>query len=220
MKTMSVAWRRGFTLIELLVVISIMAILAALTLLVLNSVKGPQYTKVAEAELAQIACALDEYKAQYGVFPPSNPKNPMLNPLYYELLGVTNSSGNYVTLDQAASVPVSGYASAFNVAGAINCAKAANAENGQAGHFLTGLPPNRIGSVLTGAVAVSNLVTSVGGPDQNYMTALQNQGFGGNPFHYLYPGTNNPGSYDLWIDLSIKGKTNRISNWSQPARIL
>jgi hypothetical protein len=27
--------------------------------------------------------------------------------------------------------------------------------------------------------------------------------------------TNNPGSYDLWMDVFYSGKTNRISNWSQ-----
>jgi hypothetical protein len=27
--------------------------------------------------------------------------------------------------------------------------------------------------------------------------------------------TNNPGSFDLWIDVLYGGKTNRISNWSK-----
>ena len=37
-----------------------------------------------------------------------------------------------------------------------------------------------------------------------------------NPWHYnpINP-TNNPDSYDLWIDVVWRGKTNRISNWSK-----
>ena len=42
--------------------------------------------------------------------------------------------------------------------------------------------------------------------------------FGGlpdvNPFRYLYPGTNNPSSYDLWVQLKISGKMYLICNWS------
>jgi hypothetical protein len=52
------------------------------------------------------------------------------------------------------------------------------------------------------------------------MAALAAAGFSGNPFRYVYPGTNNPSSYDLWIDLSISGKTNRISNWTRQPQIL
>jgi len=32
--------------------------------------------------------------------------------------------------------------------------------------------------------------------------------------------TNNVGSYDLWMDLAIRGKTYRISNWTGTCRFL
>jgi hypothetical protein len=32
--------------------------------------------------------------------------------------------------------------------------------------------------------------------------------------------TNNPTSYDLWVDLLIGGKTNRVSNWSKDPQIV
>jgi hypothetical protein len=38
---------------------------------------------------------------------------------------------------------------------------------------------------------------------------------GVNPFRYVYPGVNNPGGYDLWVQLSIYGKTYLICNWSR-----
>ena len=81
---------RAFTLIELLVVISIMGLLAALIFPVAGAVKRQQYLKTASGELAQIETALDNYKAKYGVYPPSNPNNPLVNQLYYELIGTTN----------------------------------------------------------------------------------------------------------------------------------
>jgi len=41
-----------------------------------------------------------------------------------------------------------------------------------------------------------------------------------NPWRYNSANpTNNPGSYDLWIQLKIGGKTNLISNWSKQAQI-
>ena len=37
-----------------------------------------------------------------------------------------------------------------------------------------------------------------------------------NPWRYNsgHP-TNNPNSYDLWVDVLIRGKTNRFCNWSR-----
>jgi len=207
--------RGAVTLIELLVVISIMAVLAALTMPVLAAVKRHQYLGVARVELNQIATALEYYKVHYGIYPPSNPSNPALNPLYYEFSGVTNAGGTIETMDGASAVPASGYSSMFNVAGAVNSSKGSGDEAARAPDFLAGLKQARIGSVVIGGVAVSNLITSVGGPDQSYLTSLMGQGFGGNPFRYTCPGTNNPNTFDLWIDLQIRGSTNRISNWNQ-----
>jgi hypothetical protein len=32
--------------------------------------------------------------------------------------------------------------------------------------------------------------------------------------------THNPGQYDLWVDLLVDGKTNRISNWSDTRQVV
>ena len=41
-----------------------------------------------------------------------------------------------------------------------------------------------------------------------------------NPWRYNSSNpTNNPGSYDLWIQLKIAGKTNLICNWSKQVQI-
>jgi hypothetical protein len=42
-----------------------------------------------------------------------------------------------------------------------------------------------------------------------------------NPWHYNSSNpTNNPGSYDLWMDFISQGKTNRVSNWSKDPQIV
>ena len=61
------------------------------------------------------------------------------------------------------------------------------------------------------------LICSVGGPDAIYHPlGVQDL----NPWRYnsLNP-TNNPGSYDLWIQLRIGGKTNLICNWTKQVQI-
>jgi len=44
---------------------------------------------------------------------------------------------------------------------------------------------------------------------------------GVNPFRYISTNpTHNPNSFDLWIDISVQGKTLRICNWSEePIRL-
>jgi prepilin-type N-terminal cleavage/methylation domain-containing protein len=212
----------GFTLIELLVVIAIMAILASFTMVVLSGISKTKYRSIASGELAQIENALEDFKAKYGVYPPSNanPGGMLLPPLYYELNGVrqTNEATgkNYVTLDNSARIPVNQVPAVLGVGGFVNCTTGSGEDATPARNFLQGLKQNRIGSVILNQVAFSNLVTSVGGPDVRYTplgTGIQYVNV--NPFRYIYPGTNNPNSYDLYVQLVISGQTNLICNWSK-----
>ena len=214
---------KGFTLIELLVVIAVITIIAGLTLTVIHGIEKTKNINIARAELEQISSALDNYKNQYGVYPPSNPQAvtntlaTMVNPLYYELVGVTNNLAKqaYVTLDGASSVSYNSYTAAngFDLGGPINCAKpGSDSENAKARNFLPGLKSTLIGTNNSGALNL--LVTSVRGPDATYMPqgpGVQDM----NPFRYVYPGTNNPNSYDLWVKLQISGNTYLICNWTK-----
>ena len=169
----------AFTLIELLVVISIMGLLAALIFPVTGMVKRREYLNAASAEMNQIETALDNYKAKYGVYPPSNPSlSPRYNTLYYELSGVTNITPNsasqtYQTLDSECTIDAAAYNSAFSaggssIGGIINCSKGSGEDATVAQDFLPGLKANRYGTSLTpGGVAITNLITSVRGPDAN-----------------------------------------------------
>ena len=208
--------RRGFTLIELLVVISIIAVLAALIIPVAGSVARSRKIGVVKAEMETIKTALENYKAKYGIYPPAA-ANAVTNQLFYELTGTTVNNANFVTLDGVYFIPTNNVSSLFGVGGFINCAKGSGEDAVSARNFLPGLKATQ---VATNTVGIAYLVTSVGGPDsipQQYEPLVN---VVGNPFRYLYPGTNNPGSYDLWVDLRFSGKINRVSNWSAQTQII
>jgi hypothetical protein len=92
--------------------------------------------------------------------------------------------------------------SAYGVSGFVNCSKGSGEDAVLAKNFLPGLSSKLIAYNVTNPPPVSTaiLITSVGGPDVNYQP-LNAQDV--NPIRYVYPGINNPNSYDLWIQLSI-----------------
>jgi len=222
---------RGFTLVELLIVISIIGVLSGFILSVVGAAFKNKYENTAKSEMALIEAALERYKAAYGVYPPSGalgqPNRFTVNPLYFELEGVTNNNGVFVTKDGQNSVKSSnvggttGTNGSFGVTGFINCDKGGGDDYVAAKVFLPGLRANEIGSVTnppgSGIPGVAILVSSVGGPDVKY------QPLGGqnlNPWRYnSVDPTNNPGGYDLWIQLRISGKTNLICNWSKQVQV-
>jgi prepilin-type N-terminal cleavage/methylation domain-containing protein len=210
--------RRAFTLIELLVVIAIMATLAALLLPVMGAVKKHQYIYNTQAEMAQLETAIDRYKAAYGFYPPDHPgslTNALVNQLYYELVGTvynpTNTTPDYTTLDGSAKIKVTDVNLTFGVGGFMNCTNLGTGEDASAArNFLPELKPGQIG---TNSVGVTLLIGSVGGPDANYKPLDQQDV---NPWRYNSSNpTNNPGSYELWIQLSIGRQTNLICNWTK-----
>jgi prepilin-type N-terminal cleavage/methylation domain-containing protein len=222
----------AFTLVELLTVIAVIAIIAALIFPVARTVKRQTIIHSAQAQMAQIQTALERYKSVYGFYPPASAW-ALTNQLYYELEGTvrTNVGGAdyYETLDHSVRTPVAVLASAFGagVGGFMNCNKpgadeaAARAEN-----FLTELNTNQFSPLgLNNNMAVTVLVTPVGGPDAGYnpvynpLATAYNNNSDVNPWRYNYPGTNNPGSYDLWIQLDIAGKTNLVCNWTKTVEI-
>ncbi len=215
----------GFTLIELLVVIAIMGTLAAMLLAVVSRVKRTQYIFNTRAELEQLTTAIERYKAAYGFYPPSNATNTIHNPLYYELVGVTYDPTNnvYVTLDGQTSITPGTLANTIGVAGIMNCTKGSGEDASAARDFLPDLKPKQWSTITnsSGSPAYTNfvLVASVGGPDATYLAP----GVGVpdlNPWRYNSANpTNNPGAYDLYVQLVIGGKTNLVCNWTKQVQI-
>ncbi len=61
------------------------------------------------------------------------------------------------------------------------------------------------------------IVTSLRWPDGHPYQPVPGLAYKGiNPWRYNSSNpTNNPGTYDLWVDVIIDGKTNRFGNWSK-----
>ena len=224
--------RCAFTLIELLTVIAIIGVIAALILPVAGAVKKRQYLYNAQAEMEKVATAIDRYKAAYGFYPPDNQLIPVANPmiinqLYYELTGTTNiipapNPPVYQSLDGSLpTLKAAQVQSSFGVGGFMNCSKAASGEDAStARDFLPDLRQKQIWSGYTNNhanVGVNLLICSVGGPDPTYKPlGVQNL----NPWRYNSSSpANNPGSYDLWVQLVIGKQTNLICNWTKQVQI-
>jgi prepilin-type N-terminal cleavage/methylation domain-containing protein len=206
----------AFTLIELLIVISIIAILAAMIIPISGAVSRSKIRAKARVELERVATAIDLYKAKLGHYPPDNLGNPATNQLYFELLGTTFTNGTYVTIDGSAQIRQSSLPTVFGlnpngtakVGGIINCTQASSGDESRvASSFLTGLKPDEVATIATGPDNVKLLVAGVPGPVGRLNTIA----------YVSSSPTNNPNSYDLWVDIVISGRTNRLSNWSKEA---
>jgi prepilin-type N-terminal cleavage/methylation domain-containing protein len=214
--------RQAFTLIELLVVISIIAVLAAFLFPVAGVVKRRQYISQTQAEMGKLVSAIEGYKNAYDFYPPSSPNDAQVPQLYYELIGTTISVvggvTNYVTLDNSTQIKLTDVPAAFSgVNGFVNCTKGSGEDASPAKNFLPGLSPKEYGNKTNNNVfPVTILLGAAGGPDVSY----QPFGVSGvNPWRYVCPGTNNPSSYDLWMQLSISGKKYLVCNWSKQVQI-
>jgi prepilin-type N-terminal cleavage/methylation domain-containing protein len=212
--------RRAFTLIELLVVIAVIAIIAAFLVPLGAAVKRHSLINRAQAELAQLETAIDRYHAAYGFYPPST-TNYLTGQLYYELEGTTYDSTNnlFTTLDGGQILTAANVNNAFSVGGFMNCNKPAAVEDStKARNFLPDLKPGQFGIVTNNGVGVYVILTAVGGPDPLYQPIGAS---GVNPWRYNSSSpTNNPGAYDLWIQLSIGSTFSNANNFINPHKYL
>ena len=197
----------AFTLIELLVVIAVIGILAGLLLAAMPQISTKRSRAVAYSELFQIQTAIEAFKTTYGIYPPDNTNSVYVNQLYYELVGTTNTpSGNgYGTLDgrdfiSQANVGV------FYVSGFVNSSASAKGtdERAAAVTFLKEVKRAQIGTTNNVQVLVCSEQSVA--PNSKDICAWR--------YNSSKP-VNNPASYDLWVDLYLGGRTNRISNWSK-----
>jgi prepilin-type N-terminal cleavage/methylation domain-containing protein len=228
--------RLGFTLIELIVVIAIIGLLAAMIIPVAGVVSRQKQIKTAQTQLSALQLAIDSYKTKLGFYPPDNTNNPAINQLYFELMGTTNNGAGaakppnlWVTMDGSAQIgttplPSDPYniSQIFNVVGFANSSTRAHSDDAgsAATSFLNNLTPNQIGLYDPAVPDVKLLVCSVTWPSDKTPSPISLMP-AENPFRYIssHP-TNNTGSYDLWVDLVISGKTNRVCNWStQPIKL-
>jgi prepilin-type N-terminal cleavage/methylation domain-containing protein len=120
----------AFTLIELLLVISIIGIVAGLSVAAMSGAGEARDRKAVEAQKAKLILAIEDYKAKYGSYPPDRPgttvNNAHWNPLAYELGGMRRSGVNFQAEADPSHVVtpamVSGY---FGLTGLLNATPSA-----------------------------------------------------------------------------------------------
>lgn len=205
----------AFTLIELLVVIAVMAILAALVIPITGAVSRSKIRSKARAQLEQIATGIELYKAKLGHYPPDNRINPGMNQLYFELLGTTVSNVNgqmlYTTLDGSARIKTSSLTALFNAGGIINSSQGTGGDEGRvAARFISSIKPDQVATITNAVIDPNTELVKI------FISGTPSQAGGVNNVFYVSSSpTNNPNSYDLWVDVLINGKTNRLSNWNK-----
>lgn len=209
--------RAAFTLIELLTVIAVIAIIAGLLMPVFNMVERKSMLQQANAEMQQLITAIDNYHAHYGFYPPGNaiPALATTNQLYYELLGTTatNNAASFTTLDNSATVLSATIMTYFNVSGFMGCSRGSGDDAVQAQSFLPALKTSQIATNGDISLIVTAVNSGPGYAPLPGFKALNGTGIA-NPWRYVYPGVNNPNSYDLWVKVIVGGKTNLICNWN------
>jgi prepilin-type N-terminal cleavage/methylation domain-containing protein len=215
--------QEAFTLIELLVVIAIIALLASMIFPVTQAVTRQKMRAVARAGVSQLEVAIESYKAKTGVYPPADTNNPALNPLFYELGGTKlDNAGVYTTKDGSAQINAADVPKTFGtVGGFINSIKGAGDDDAaKAENFLKAIKSTQV-------LAVNNLssappiITVLGASLDGPIAFTNPTGTRINPWRYnSSTPTNNPKTFDLWIDIIIGGKTNRISNWTKQPQVL
>lgn len=198
----------AFTLVELLIVIAVIALLAALVVGLAGVAGTRMKISRVQGELAQLESAIESYKAKKGSYPPDNPANSGTNALYYELVGTTNDpvTGNFGTLNGQDAITVAMLTANFgtNIDGFVNSSRASKSdENFDVQNFYKQVKPGQLKEIQPG---IRILAVPVDGPGKPPI----------NPWHYVssHP-INNPESFDLWADILVGGKTNRICNWSK-----
>jgi prepilin-type N-terminal cleavage/methylation domain-containing protein len=225
----------AFTLIELLTVISIIGILMGIGAGMAGAAKRKRDDARLKGELHQLVTAIDSYKGVYNIYPPDNTTNdlagpggvknayPSINQLYYELVGVE-------TIGRGASnrpfggtewIASSTLTRTFNTGGILNSAEPPS----RARNFIPEIKSSQFKDVTYRGALIRLLVASVG-----WKSSERNPGFaepersdpkfsGLNPWRYVSTNpTNNQGSFDLWVQVPLKGDKYKLER--DPSRVV
>ena len=213
---------RAFTLVELLVVISIIGIIAAMSVGAIRSASMKRDQSAVEAQKAKLILALEDYKGKFGSYPPDNAAwastNAHWNPLAYELGGMRRSGVDFLSESDLSHVVTRAMiASYFGLAvgqtvaetGLLNATPSPTVR-GKSFLLLKG------GSGKTADyVLITNGVPGMP-PVMLLKVAAEHPTLSENVWRYRsYPANgHNPKSYDLWAEIKKStGTTNTISNW-------
>lgn len=206
--------RLAFTLVELLVVMAVIATLAAMIFPAAAMIKRNAIIKRISTQMKLLEVALTAYQANLGHYPPDNPNAPEFNQLFFELAGTTNYSGNIYLSQVGPGITNIPAVYGTDVAGFVNVSRGSGDDVQQAKNYLNSLKSANYLEVQSGGPATTVLGVADKGPLM--FLGFNDTSLSINPWRYASSSaTNNPGKYDLWVDVIIGGKTNRFCNWSE-----
>jgi prepilin-type N-terminal cleavage/methylation domain-containing protein len=196
----------GFTLIELLVVISIIGVLAALTVGLTGLATRKSKESRVRTELTKLASDIENYKSALGMYPPDHPGMPSTNQLFYELSGTLFANNAFAVQGRTESIPASSVTAYFGTLGFSNSAR-----DPKELKFTTEFKPSQY-QRFKDSPPLDVLSVPVPGPA--YWALPSSRGGTINPWLYVSSSpTNNAERFDLWTEVHIGGKIERISNW-------
>lgn len=210
----------------MLVVMAVIVVLAGMIFPAASVIKGKSTIRKARGELQAVALAIENYKQKFGHYPPDHivvvggrMEASLTNSLYFELCGLIQTNGYFETLDGSARITIGDAQSYFGRGGFVNCGtKGGGDDNAQAASvFLRKLPPKQYADLGTIPPTIRVLTCTIDWPEKlGSLMKIPNLP-GANPWRYDCSSTNrfNPDGFDLWVDILVGGKTNRISNWSE-----
>ena len=205
----------AFSLIELLVVIAIIIVVAGLVVGLNTAATDRKNISRAQAERDRLVTLIDNYKSRLGIYPPDNTNAPGRNTLLYELAGATvnRSLPDPLYKTRFGDVSSNDMYSAFGLTGIMNASEINTSsdptESRPVHQVLKDLKPDQRASVVSPTLS---LVIPIDGPSGKP-----------NPWQYLVggkerAGTNilhNPESFDLWVDIKVRGQMRTIGNWKE-----
>lgn len=199
----------AFTLIEMLLVISIIGVLTAMIIGLSGYAAEKRIRSRVTAELHMLLTAIDSYKAQFGTYPPDNQfTNSFPNQLYYELSGTeVKTVGNvstFTSFQHQEQLTSSQISSVVGRMGFLNAS-----DNAQSVKSFLSRPPKIEHYTNNNVQNFDVLVASAPGPNDIGPGSVKI-----NPWRYIVTNpTNNPTTFDLWVEVKIGKKTILISNW-------
>jgi len=217
--------RRGFTLIELLVVISIIGVLASLTVGLSAVASRKSKESRVRADLDRLVTAIENYKAALGMYPPDNPGRPSTNQLFYELSGTiyeqAGARGYFTTPNKQERIDAESIRQVFNARGFSNSARP-----GETPKVAEEFKASQYGEIV-GETDVEILISPVRGPElfsyqgrPPVQLAIPVRGNPKNKLNpWLYdsssPNRNNRNTFDLWTEVIIGRNIVRFTNWDK-----